>query len=103
MGISSSAPWLKYYGDTPHHLDYPSKTIYEMVKAAADQFPKNDAYEFMGKKTTFAQFMQKIDNVARAFLALGIHKATASPSVCQTARRRSARSTRSTASARSAT
>lgn len=74
MGISSSAPWLKYYGDTPHHLDYPSKTIYEMVKAAADQFPKNDAYEFMGKKTTFAQFMQKIDNVARAFLALGIHK-----------------------------
>ena len=27
MGISSSAPWLKYYGDTPHHLDYPSKTI----------------------------------------------------------------------------
>ena len=59
MGISSSAPWLKYYGDTPHHLDYPSKTIYEMVKAAADQFPKNDAYEFMGKKTTFAQFLQK--------------------------------------------
>ena len=74
MGISSSAPWLKYYGDTPHHLDYPSKTIYEMVKAAADQFPKNDAYEFMGKRTTFAQFLQKIDNVARAFLALGIHK-----------------------------
>ena len=74
MGISSSAPWLKYYGDTPHHLDYPSKTIYEMVKAAADQFPKNDAYEFMGKKTTFAQFMQKINDVARAFLALGIHK-----------------------------
>ena len=100
MGISSSAPWLKYYGDTPHHLDYPSKTIYEMVKAAADQFPKNDAYEFMGKKTTFAQFMQKIDNVARAFLALGIHKGDR---VCQTARRRSARSTRSTASARSAT
>lgn len=74
MGISSSAPWLKYYGDTPHHLNYPSKTIYEMVKAAANQFPKNDAYEFMGKKTTFAQFLQKIDDVARAFLALGIHK-----------------------------
>ena len=74
MGISSSAPWLKYYGDTPHHLEYPSKTIYQMVKAAADQFPKNDAYEFMGKKTTYAQFMQKINDVARAFLALGIQK-----------------------------
>ena len=23
MSISSSAPWLKYYGNTPHHLTYP--------------------------------------------------------------------------------
>ena len=52
MSISSSAPWLKYYGDTPQHLKYPQKTIYEMVKSAADKYPKNYAYEFMGKKTT---------------------------------------------------
>ena len=75
MGISSSAPWLRYYGDlTPHHLDYPQKTIYQMVKAAADKFPKNTAYEFMGKKTSFAEFMKKIDAVAKAYLALGINK-----------------------------
>lgn len=74
MSISSSAPWLKYYGDTPQHLKYPQKTIYEMVKAAADKYPKNYAYEFMGKKTTYAEFMQKIDAVAKAYLALGIQK-----------------------------
>ena len=70
MGISSSAPWLKYYDSTPAHLDYPKKTIYEMVRAAADKYPKNIAYEFMGKKTTFAEFMERIDRTAKAYLDL---------------------------------
>ncbi len=74
MSISSSAPWLKYYGNTPQHLKYPQKTIYQMVRAAADQFPKNIAYEFMGKKTSYAAFMRHIDDTARAYLALGIQK-----------------------------
>ena len=74
MGISSSAPWLKYYDSTPAHLDYPKKTIYEMVRAAADKYPKNIAYEFMGKKTTFAEFTERIDRTAKAYLAMGIGK-----------------------------
>ena len=74
MSISSSAPWLKYYGSTPQHLQYPQKTVYEMVKAAAEKFPKNTAYEFMGKKTSFSEFMRHIDDTARAYLALGIQK-----------------------------
>ena len=74
MGLSSSAPWLKYYGSTPQHLEYPQKTIYQLVKAAADKYPKNIAYEFMDKKTTYADFMKKIDQVAKSFLAIGIRK-----------------------------
>ena len=74
MSLSSSAPWLKYYGNVPQHLSYPQKTIYQMVKAAAERNPKLPAYEFMGKKTTFTQFMQKIDETAQAFLAMGIKK-----------------------------
>ena len=72
MGISSSAPWLRYYDTTPAYLDYPKKTVYEMVRAAADKYPKNVAYEFMGKKTTFAEFMERIDRTAKAYLAMGI-------------------------------
>ena len=74
MSLSSSAPWLNYYGDVPQHLSYPQKTIYQMVQSAAEKFPKLYAYEFMGKKTTYAQFMQKIDACAQAFLAMGIGK-----------------------------
>ena len=72
MGISSSAPWLRYYDTTPAYLDYPKKTVYEMVRATADKYPKNVAYEFMGKKTTFAEFMERIDRTAKAYLAMGI-------------------------------
>jgi len=68
MSISSSAPWLKYYGDTPHHLQYPQKTIYEMVKAAADRYPKNYAYEFMGKKTTYMEDLQNT-NIMKEILS----------------------------------
>ncbi|MBQ1264974.1 MAG: acyl--CoA ligase, partial [Oscillospiraceae bacterium] len=74
MPISSSAPWLKYYGDVPHHLDYPHVSIFEQVKTAADKFPNNIAYEFMGKKTTYAEFIARIERTAKAYLAMGIDK-----------------------------
>ena len=74
MNISSSAPWLNYYGTTPHHLTYPKESLYGMIRIAAEKFPKNYAYEFMGKKTTYAEFLRRIDATAKAYLALGITK-----------------------------
>ena len=53
MGLSAAAPWLKYYGNTPASLEYPHKTMYEMVEAAAKRHPNHVAYVFMGKKTTY--------------------------------------------------
>ena len=58
-------------------------------KAAADKYPKNYAYEFMGKKTTYAEFMQKIDAGRKGTIShWASRRATASPSACRTARRR---------------
>ena len=50
MGLSSSSPWLKYYGNTPASLDYPHLTMYQMVAQAAKRNPDHVAYVFMGKK-----------------------------------------------------
>ncbi len=74
MSVSASAPWLKFYGDTPAHLTYPKTTIYQAVKAAGEKYPDNVAYEFMGKKTTYAEFLRRIDLTAKSFLAMGIRK-----------------------------
>ena len=72
MGLSSSAPWLKYYGNTPASLDYPHKTMYQMVAAAAKRKPKNTAYLFMGKPTTYTAFMKRIDDAAKGLYKMGI-------------------------------
>ncbi len=74
MGISAQAPWLNFYGDMPKHLDYPRKTIYQIVRQTAREHPGLVAYEFMNKETTYAQFMHRIDRTARALVALGIGK-----------------------------
>ena len=72
MGISASAPWLNFYGNMPKTLNYPEKTIYQIVHSTALQYPDNIAYEFMGKETTYAEFMRRVDRTAKALLELGI-------------------------------
>ena len=74
MGISATAPWVNYYGSTPAHLDYPGKTMYQMVLAAARQYPDNTAYIFMGKETKFRTFLERIDAAAKGLYAMGIRK-----------------------------
>lgn len=74
MGISSSSPWLKFYGDTPAHLHYPRKTVFQMVQATAACHPKHIAYEFMGKKTTYSDLISRIELTAKAYWAMGIRK-----------------------------
>ena len=74
MGLSAAAPWLKYYGNTPVSLEYPHKTMYEMVEAAAKRHPNHVAYVFMGKKTTYTEFMKRIQAAAQGLYKMGIRK-----------------------------
>ncbi|HIT34176.1 MAG TPA: acyl--CoA ligase [Candidatus Faecousia intestinigallinarum] len=74
MGIALSAPWRAYYGTTPPSLDYPRLTMYQMVRRTGKQYPKNVAYTFMGKPTTYAEFLDKIDAAAKGLVKLGIKK-----------------------------
>ena len=74
MNLSSTAPWLRYYGKTPASLEYPHKTMYQMVASAAKRYPDKAAYVFMGKKTSYQEFMNRIDAAARGLYAMGIRK-----------------------------
>ena len=74
MGLSASAPWLKYYGNTPASLEYPHKTMYEMVAASAKKYPDHTAYIFMGKKTSYTEFMKRIHAAAKGLYKMGIRK-----------------------------
>lgn len=74
MSVSSTAPWLNFYGKIPKTIDYPRQTMYQRIAQTAKEAPENAAYEFMGRQTSYAQFLQRIDRAARALYALGIRK-----------------------------
>ncbi len=74
MGLSASAPWLKFYGSTPASIDYPHRTMYQMVSEAARQYPNSVAYSFMGKETSYSRFMERIEAAAKGLQQMGIGK-----------------------------
>ena len=74
MGISATAPWLNFYGDTPATIDYPRKTMYQLLRETAKQYPGNTAYIFQGKETTYAAFIKRIDAAAKGLYNMGIRK-----------------------------
>lgn len=74
MSLSASAPWLAYYGSMPHSIDYPDCTMYSLVARAAEKSPTHTAYVFMGKKTTYRAFLNRIDAAAKALWSMGIRK-----------------------------
>ena len=53
---------------------YPHKTMYEMVEAAAKRHPNHVAYVFMGKKTSYTEFMKRIQAAAQGLYKMGIRK-----------------------------
>lgn len=59
------------------HLEYPQKTMFQMVEAIAGQYPKEPAYEFYGHKTSYRCFLARIERTARAFVAQGIQRGDA--------------------------
>ena len=74
MGLSASAPWRAYYGSTPAALDYPHLTMYQMLSQTAAKYPKQTAYIFMGRKTSYSEFMKRIEDAAKGLVKLGIRK-----------------------------
>lgn len=56
------------------HLEYPELTMFQMVERIKNQYPNETAYEFYGRKTSYTQFVQRIERTARAFVDMGIKR-----------------------------
>src|SRR5690554_6066598 len=66
------APWLKFYKDIPHNLDYPDITIYQALQSTAKKYPNLIAYEFLGNKANYTQFNNEVFECAQSLKAIGI-------------------------------
>lgn len=74
MSSSTSAPWLRFYGDTPATIDYPDCSMYHLVAESAAKYPHHISYIFQGKQTGYEDFLRHIDAAARGLYAMGIRK-----------------------------
>lgn len=72
--MDANRPWHAYYGDVPHHIDYPNVTMYEALAQTAERCPEAVAYDFFGTTATYRQFLAEIDRCADALAVLGLRQ-----------------------------
>ena len=65
-------PWIKSWGNIPGSLDYFRGTMFESIKQTAEKYPDNIAFDFMGKNTTYKDFIKSVERCAKALCSIGI-------------------------------
>ena len=70
--ITAKTPWENYMGGVPMHLEYFDGSMYDAVKAIADKYPNNIAFDFMGRSTTYRMMMFEIERCAKALKTIGV-------------------------------
>lgn len=70
--MNTKAPWLSSYGDVPKSLVYPDFSMIDLIKENAKDHMEYIAYEFLGKKVTYRQFIEDVERCARGLVLQGI-------------------------------
>ena len=71
--VDENYPWYKYYKNIKN-IDYPNVSMYEMIKESALKYPNKIAYTYYKNKVTYKNLLKRIDEVACAFIRMGIKK-----------------------------
>ncbi len=58
-------PWLK-------QLDYPDKTVWQLLEDSARRFPDRPALRFYGRKTTYRELLALVERFASGLIAQGL-------------------------------
>ena len=56
--MNVKAPWIKSLGGIPAHLDYYKGSMYDRVAEVSENFPDHIAYDFMGGKVKYKDYIQ---------------------------------------------
>ena len=69
---SIDKPWLKYYREDAINAPLPKMTMYEYVREQNKDNLKGTAFQYFGRKITYAEFFKNVKEVARALTAYGV-------------------------------
>jgi long-chain acyl-CoA synthetase len=67
-----NAPWKKYLGTVPFSLEYKHRSLYGAIAEQAKETPDLIAWDFLGLKNTYSQFLADIDRCAAALEKNGL-------------------------------
>ena len=74
MSKNKDFPWEKYYKDRENKISFPNYNLYQVMVNCAKDHPHYYAYDYLGTKVTYQQFLTYIDNAAIAFRSLGVRR-----------------------------
>ena len=60
-----------------HEIEYRPETMYQMLEGCARKHGDEDAYEFLGRKTSYSEVIRKVETTAKALQAIGIREGDA--------------------------
>lgn len=69
---SVDKPWLKYYSEEAINASLPECTIYEYLVENNKDYPSDIAINYLGRRITYKELFDNIDNTAAAFLKVGV-------------------------------
>ena len=72
--ITAKTPWQGAMGAIPMHLDYFDGSMVDAVEAIANKNPDAIAFDFMGRSTTYATMMSRINDCAKALRTIGVRE-----------------------------
>ncbi len=72
--MTNERPWLRFYGNVPHSIDYPQITLYEAIASTAARIPEAIAWDFLDTTSSYRDFLVDIDRFADAMAALGLQQ-----------------------------
>ena len=66
--------WYQYQNPDKWIDEYPEHSIFEQLRASSQRYPDLTAIEFQGRKYSYKQLIQSIEDVAAALVTIGIKK-----------------------------
>ena len=65
-------PWYDFYEGVKAHLEYPDVSVYQLLESSALSHPEYISYNYYGRQKTYQEFLNQIDQCAKAFRQLGV-------------------------------
>jgi long-chain acyl-CoA synthetase len=73
--LSETRPWYAHYDYWVRpHLNYPRRSLVDILRVAAADVPDRPATAFLGAQMTFAEIKERADRFATALARFGIRK-----------------------------